>query len=199
VDGRPPALILLHGRGADEEDLLGLSEYLDDRLFIVSPRAPFSFAMGGGHTWYDLVEIGNPDDAMFTESFDKLVTFVRDVREGYALDPAKIFFLGFSMGSVMAVSLALTHPELASGVLANSGYLAEHSGLEYRWNEIRGKPFFIAHGLYDPVIPYSYGRRVKEMLETHGAGVTYREYDMGHQINEESLSDMIAWLTPRLG
>jgi len=70
--------------------------------------------------------------------------------------------------------------------------------MEFRWEGVKGKPFFIAHGIYDPVIPYAYSRRAKEILENHGAKVTYREYDMGHQINEESLNDMIAWLAPRL-
>lgn len=199
VEGRPPALILLHGRGADEEDLLGLSEYFDDRLFVISPRAPHPFSMGGGYTWYDLVEIASPDHGMFEGSFRKLEAFVGEVRDGYGLDPEKMFFCGFSMGTVMLLSLALTHPELPAGVMANSGYLAEDVGLEYRWNKIANKPFFIGHGTYDPVIPFSYSRRARELLEENGASVTYREYDMGHQINEDSLNDMIAWLTPRLG
>jgi phospholipase/carboxylesterase len=196
--GRPPGLILLHGRGADEDDLLGLSEYFDDRLFVISPRAPFAFALGGGHTWYDLEEIGRPDRAMFMESYGKLKKFLAEAGEAYGLDPARTFCCGFSMGSIMAFAIALTEPDLFAGVMANSGYIPEDAGMEFRWEGVKGKPFFIGHGIYDPVIPYSYSRRAKELLESHSAIVTHREYDMGHQINEESLNDMIAWLTPRL-
>lgn len=197
--GKPPALILLHGRGADEDDLLGLAEYFDDRLLILSPRAPYAFAHGGGRTWYDLEEIGKPDRAMFLESHRRLCAFITEATTHYGPDPQKVFCCGFSMGSIMALAVALTQAELLSGVIANSGYVPEDAGIEFRWSGVKGKPFFLGHGIYDPVIPFSYSRRAKELLESHGAVVTHREYDMGHQINEESLNDMIAWLAPRLG
>ncbi len=199
VAGKPPGLFFLHGRGADEDDLLGLSEYFDDRLFIVAPRAPHPFPMGGGYTWYDLEEIGKPDRAMFESSHKKLRSFLVDAVGTYDLDPAKTFCCGFSMGSIMALSIALTEPGFLRGVLSNSGYLPEDTGMKFNWNGVKGLPVFIGHGLYDPVIPYAYGRRAKEVLESHGAVVTHREYDMGHQINEESLNDMIGWLAPMLG
>jgi len=197
--GKPPGLILLHGRGADEDDLLGLAEYFDDRLFVVSPRAPHPFAMGGGYTWYDLEEIGKPDRKMFTASHEKLKMFLREAIRDYDLDPGRIFCCGFSMGSIMALSIALTEPGFFSGVLSNSGYLPEDAGIQFNWKGVEGIPFFVGHGIYDPVIPYAYGRRMKELLESHGAVVTHREYDMGHQINEDSLNDMIGWLGPMIG
>jgi phospholipase/carboxylesterase len=193
-----PTLILLHGRGANEDDLLGLAEYLDDRLLIVSARAPFPFALGGGFTWYEIEEVGIPEPKMFAESYRKLTQFVDDVSRGYPVDPSKIILCGFSMGSVMSYAMALTRPELVAGVAANSGYIAEESDLKIQWNELKGKPFFISHGMYDPVIPVSFARRAKELLEPHHAAITYREYDMGHQIIEESLNDMMRWLTQQI-
>ena len=145
--GKPPALILLHGRGADEDDLLGLSEYFDDRLFIISPRAPFSFSQGEGYTWYDLEEIAKPDRAMFRESYGKLRTFLAEARDQYGLDPGKTFCCGFSMGSIMAFAIALTEADLLAGVIANSGYIPEDAGMEFRWEGVKGKPFFIGHGI----------------------------------------------------
>ena len=192
--GKSPALILLHGRGANEDDLLGLAEYLDDRLFIISPRAPFPFQFGGGSTWYDILEVGKPEPRMFAESYRKLMQFFEDVKAGYPVDPAKIIFCGFSMGTMMSYSVALTHPESVLGVAANSGYIPEETELKFQWDRVQGKPFFVAHGRIDPVIPVSFGRRAKELLEKARAEVTYREYDMGHQINEESLNDMMEWV-----
>src|SRR5437773_9161552 len=70
--GKHPALILLHGRGANEDDLLGLAEYLDDRLMIISARAPFSFPFGGGYTWFEIVEVGKPEPKMLDRKSTRL-------------------------------------------------------------------------------------------------------------------------------
>ncbi|MBI1804384.1 MAG: hypothetical protein HY033_04735 [Ignavibacteriae bacterium] len=193
--GKSPTLILLHGRGANEDDLLGLAQYLDERLLIVSARAPFPFQFGGGFTWYEIEEVGKPESKMFAESYRKLQQFFHDVKNGYPVEPTKVFFGGFSMGAIMSYALALTKPADVAGVIANSGYVPEENGLEFQWNLIKGKPFFVAHGKYDPVIPVQFGQRAKELLQNAHADLTYREYEMGHQIGEESLNDMMQWLT----
>jgi phospholipase/carboxylesterase len=190
---KPPALIMLHGRGADEDDLIGLSEYLDERLFIVSVRAPFQFAYTGGFTWFDIQDIGKPEINMFNESFQKLRQFIEDVKLGYPVNPDKIFLFGFSMGTMMSYALSLTYPEMIKGVVANSGIIPEGLDLEYKWEEIKGKPFFVAHGVHDSIIPVSFAKRAKVLLEKSNAAVTYREYEMDHQIDEESLADIIKW------
>src|SRR5260370_30315445 len=105
--GKSPALVLLHGRGANEDDLLGLAEYLDDRLLLISPRAPFPFQFGGGYAWYDVEDIGRPEPVMFAESYRKLMQFLSDVVAGYPVDPATLLVCGFSMGTMMAYSAAL--------------------------------------------------------------------------------------------
>ena len=69
--GPHPALILLHGMGADEEDLIGLVPELDDRLMVLSVRAPFPFP-SGGYTWYSFGEIASPDPVTFADSCDRL-------------------------------------------------------------------------------------------------------------------------------
>ena len=196
--GKHPTLIMLHGRGANEDDLLGLAKYLDERLFVISARAPFPFQYGGGFTWYDVLEVGRPEPKMFAESYRKLLQFFDDVKREYPVDPMKIIFFGFSMGTMMSYAIALTKPEAVAGVIANSGYVPEDTGLVLQWEEIKGKPFFVAHGLYDPVIPISFGQRSKELLEKSGAAVTYREYDMGHEISEDSLNEMMHWLSRQL-
>jgi hypothetical protein len=96
-----PTLIMLHGRGADEEDLLGLSSFLDNRLLIISARAPFGFPYGG-YTWYDIGQVGVPLPGMFDESYAKLNTFVDDVLRGYPVDPSRLYLFGFSSDVVRA-------------------------------------------------------------------------------------------------
>lgn len=193
--GKPPCLILIHGLGANEDDLLGLSEYLDERLFIISVRAPFDFTFSGGYSWYDILELGRPEPKMFAESYSKLLTFIDDVRKNYPVDPAKIFLCGFSMGTMMSYAVALTRPAEIAGVIANSGYIPEETDLKFDWPGVKGKPFFVAHGTYDPTIPVMFSRRAKALLQEARASVWYKEYDMGHQINEESLNDLNHWLS----
>ena len=135
---------------------------------------------------------------MFSESYVKLVQFLEDVKKGYPVDSSKIFLFGFSMGTMMAYSVALTHPEWITGVVANSGYIPEDAGLQLRWKEIDKKPFFVAHGKFDPVIPVPFGKRAKELLENAGASVVYREYEMGHEISNRSLLDLSAWLEEKV-
>lgn len=190
-----PVLILLHGRGADEEDLLGLSEHLDNRLMILSVRAPYPFSYGGGYMWYEFDGVGSPEPAMFRSSYGKLITFVEDALRGYPIDPANVFLLGFSMGTVMSHALALSRPELFRGILANSGYVPEGTFLTLLWNNLSRLDAFLAHGTLDPVIPIQFGRRTKELYDASNARLTYNEYPIGHQISQESLDDMAHWLT----
>jgi phospholipase/carboxylesterase len=188
-----PTLIMLHGRGADEEDLLGLSSFLDNRLLIISARAPFGFPYGG-YTWYDIGQVGVPLPGMFDESYAKLNTFVDDVLRGYPIDPSRLYLFGFSMGAVMSYALSLTRPELFRGVSANSGYVPEGTSLRFRWQDLAGRQFLIAHGEGDQVIPVQMARRAKELFAQSNATVDYREYPMDHQISDESLNDVAEWL-----
>lgn len=198
VHKKHPTLIMLHGRGADENDLLGLAEHLDNRLLIISARAPFPFQWGGGYAWYDVLEVGKPEPRMFAESYIKLTQFLDDVIKGYPVDPPRIFLLGFSMGTMMAYALLLTKPELIAGVIANSGYVPEGTDLKFQWDGLAGRNVFIAHGIYDPVIPIHFGRRARELFEKTLIGITYKEYPIVHQINDQSLQEMAQWLTDRL-
>jgi phospholipase/carboxylesterase len=102
------------------------------------------------------------------------------------------------MGAVMSFALGLTRPVLFRGVSANSGYVAEGTHLNYRWNELTGSSFFIAHGTFDSIIPIGMGRRARDLFVAAKAPHTYREYQMDHQISEESLRDIAAWLRPLL-
>lgn len=189
---------MLHGRGADEEDLAGLASYLDDRLLILTVRAPFAFPYAGGYTWYDADTVGRPEPTMFRSSYDKLTTFIKDALDAHPVDQSRIFLLGFSMGAVMAYSLALTSPQMFRGVVANSGYIPEGTHLTFRLNDIGKIEFFIAHGTLDPVIPVTMARRAKELLLNANASLTYKEYPMAHQISEESLADFSFWIKQRL-
>lgn len=195
--GPHPTLILLHGRGADEDDLLGLAPYVDPRLQILSVRAPFAFPHGG-FFWYEFLKVGTPEPNQFSESYDRLVQFLADASQHYPVDPKKVFLLGFSMGTVMSFALSLTKPDAIAGVGAHSGYIPEGTTLKFHLDQLDGLSFFVAHGVHDPVIPINLGRRAKEILSSTSADLTYKEYPIAHQISEESLNDVSVWLKKRL-
>ena len=194
TDSRHPLLIFLHGRGTDEEDLLGLAPKLDERLFLVSARAPFPYEYGG-FTWYDISTTAVPDGIRFRESCDRLHQFILDVRAGYPVDPARVFLFGFSMGCVMSFAMALTAPELIRGVSANSGYVPEGTHLTFHWQELQSVEFFVTHGTFDPVIPISIARRSEELLKASNAKFTYREYPAGHELTDAGLRETAQWMT----
>lgn len=194
-DQRSPALILLHGRGTNEDDLLGLADYLDPRFFVVSVRAPHRFQQEfGGYTWYEIQKVGTPHPQQFEDSYKRLVQFIDDVKNGYPIDPGRVFLLGFSMGSIMSFAVALSMPQAVRGIVAHSGYIPENTSLQFAWDRLQQLSVFVAHGVHDPVIPIHSGRRVQELLSKTSADLTYKEYPIPHTISEESLSDLSSWL-----
>jgi phospholipase/carboxylesterase len=180
-----PALIMLHGRGANEEDLAGLAAGFDRSLLILSVRAPFPFSFDGGYTWYDIGALGAPEPRMFRESSDRLERFIQDAREQYPIDPKRILLLGFSMGTAMALTYALSHPGSLRGVVAHSGYLPEQTHLSYFWDRMEASEVLITHGIEDPVIPLFMARRTRDLFQASPARVTYREFPGGHEITQE--------------
>lgn len=196
--GPHPALILLHGRGANEQDLLGLTSYFDPRLLVIAARAPLAFPYGG-YTWYEIMDVAAPEPAQFAESYARLVQFIDDVRRHYPVDPDRLFLLGFSMGAVMAFAYALTKPESVHSVIAHSGYIPEDTPLVFQWSRLQGKGFFVAHGEFDPVIGIQFARRAKDLLSSSPADLLYKEYPIPHTMSEDSVQDISSWLRTRMG
>lgn len=191
--GPHPTLILCHGRGADEDDLAGLARYLDERLMILSVRAPFPFEFGG-YTWYDAAPDGTPDVPRFRESHERLSTFIDDALRLYPVDHNKVFVLGFSMGAAMSLVEALSRPQLFRGVCINSGYLPQQEIVEYRREALPSLNILLAHGTEDPVIPVERARQTKAALERLGVRPHYTEYRMGHEISDASLGAIVEWM-----
>jgi phospholipase/carboxylesterase len=184
-------LIMLHGRGADEHDLFGLKSYLDPRLEIYSLRAPYEFDWGG-YAWFDLREDGSVDLEGFQQSKNEILAFIQSINTD------KLFLLGFSMGAIMSYAIALTQPKLCNGILALCGFAPKQIEQEYKLQELQDLHIFISHGINDPVIPIAEARRTKALLDTSNALVTYNEYRMAHQIDEDCLTDIKAWIQPLL-
>ena len=181
------ALVLLHGRGADEHDLHPLLDELDPerRLHGYTPRAPLSLPPGGAH-WYAVPRVGFPDPSTFAEGLGALAEWF----DALPFPAERIVLAGFSQGAVMSYALALGkgRPRPAA-LLALSGFVPVVDG----WEPGLSPPFpplAIAHGVHDDVIPVDLGRRARDLLEQAGAEPFYREFPGGHWVDPGVLREL---------
>lgn len=201
TEGRPPLLLLLHGFGSNEADLFGLAPYLDERLTIVSARAPVVLG-AGAYAWFNLEftpEGMVSDVEQAKKSLKMLPGFIDELAAAYGTDERRTYLAGFSQGAMMSLALMLTRPEKVAGVAAMSGRLpAQLMGREHDRGALEGLPVIITHGIYDPMLPVENARQARRYLEELPVDLTYREYPMGHEVSLESLRDVAGWLTRAL-
>jgi phospholipase/carboxylesterase len=190
-------LVLHHGRGADEHDLLGLADVLDpeQRLHVVTPRAPLTLPGWPGHHWYTVPRVGYPDPDTFHAAYDKLAAFHDELWERTGTTPAQTVFGGFSMGSVMSYALGLGPGRPApAGILAFAGFIPTVDGWQPELAGRERTKVFIAHGRNDPVMEVGFAHRARALLESAGLPVEYHESDAAHHIDPAHLSRAVAWL-----
>ena len=197
----PPLLLLLHGIGSNEHDLYGLAPFLDRRFLIISVRAPNTLGPGS-YAWFevDFTSQGPVINPQQEEASRKaLISFLKEAITTYGADPKQVYLMGFSQGAIMSASIALTQPELVTGAVLMSGrILPEIRPLIAPGKELSGFPFLVVHGTADMVLPITYGRASRELLSSLPVDLTYHEYPMGHEVSQESLSDVTTWLTGQL-
>jgi phospholipase/carboxylesterase len=195
--GLDRTMILLHGYGADEHDLLPIAHVLDRRLAVVSLQAPIQM-MGPQRAWFELMqdEQGisfDPDQAR--EGLALAIEAVEQV----AKESPRPFLLGFSQGAAMALGVMLRKPSLVEGVISLSGVtpLLEPPDLA-PLEELKGRPVFAAHGTRDPLLPITLGRILREELLRLQVALEWIEFPMGHMVIPEELAEAQRWLKQRL-
>ena len=193
------ALVLLHGRGADEHDLHGLLDAIDPgrRLVGVTPRAPLSLPPGGAH-WYAVQEIGFPDPGTFLPTYAAVSEWLDGLEDETGIGPERTVLGGFSQGAVMTYSLGLGRgrPRPAA-LIALSGFIPTVEGFEL---DLQGplSQVAIGHGVLDPVISVEWSRRAMALLEDAGAQVVYREYPLPHTVDPGFLAELVPWIPAAL-
>jgi phospholipase/carboxylesterase len=194
-------LVLHHGRGTDERDLLGLADALDPerKLHVVTPRAPLSIPGWPGYHWYVVPRVGYPDRDTFQGAYEQLTSFHEVQWQRTGISPQQTVFGGFSMGTVMSYALGLSAERPApAGILAFSGFIPVVEGWQPSLEDRAGLPVFIAHGNNDPVIGVEFARRAREILMAGGLTVSYREFAGGHEIDPANVPEAREWLTATL-
>jgi phospholipase/carboxylesterase len=203
AEGEPEGLLVLHhGRGTDEHDLLPLADVLDPerRLHVATPRGPLQLPGSPGNHWYVVPRVGHPDPATFRASFEALGAFHDHLWERTGIGPDRTVLGGFSMGSVMSYAMGLPAERPApAGILAFSGFVPTVEGWRPSLIDRPELRAFIAHGRADPVIEVGFGRAARDLLTNGGLEVEYHETDVPHTIDPANLNPARAWLATTLG
>jgi phospholipase/carboxylesterase len=190
-------LVLHHGRGADESDLLALADVLDPerRLHVVTPRAPLELPGWPGYHWYVVPRVGYPDPETFYDAYRGLAAFHDELWEQTGVPSERTVLGGFSMGSVMSYALGLgaDRPPPA-GILAFSGFVPVVDGWEPDLVGRKGLRVFVAHGRNDPIMEVGFARRARELLDAGGIDVEYHESDVAHSIDPAHAAAAVDWL-----
>lgn len=202
-DGPHPTVIALHGWGAGALDLLGLAPHLGGgRYLVLCPQGPIEVPIGPGahgYGWFPITMGAPPDPLAFARACGTLDAFIEVAMRRYPIAPSKLVVVGFSQGGVMAYALALRHRERLAGVAALSTWFAPGLVATTSSAQLAGLPVLVQHGTRDEMIAIERGRESVEQLRALGADVTYREYEMGHEISASSLRDLVGFLDQRLG
>jgi phospholipase/carboxylesterase len=190
------ALVLLHGRATDENDLFPLLDVFDPerRLVGITPGGPLALPPGGRH-WYALRELGYPPPETFIPTYERLSEWLDAVPDAYGAPIDRTVLGGFSQGAVMSYALGLGRGRPApAGILALSGFMPTVEGFELDLENREGFPVAIGHGTNDPVIGVEWGRDARDRLTAAGADVLYRESPMGHSLDPRELPTFTEWV-----
>jgi phospholipase/carboxylesterase len=199
--GPHPAILALHGWGANALDLLGLAPVMaGGRFLVLCPQGPVQVPLGEsmGYGWFPITMGAPPDPRQFTAASDALRGFLDAALQRYPIDPRKLVALGFSQGGVMAYVLGLSQPDRFAALAALSSWLPAPVARQLPAAARDRLPTLVQHGSQDELIDIARARESVETLRGLGVPLTFREYDMGHEISPRSFADLSVWLRDKV-
>lgn len=194
----PPAIIMLHGFGSDENDLFSFSSELPDEYAIISLKAPIRLEPYG-NAWYNIY-YNHPqgkfsDDEQAIASRDLVARCIDEIVEKYKVDSQKITLIGFSQGTILSFAVALSYPEKIKNVIGLSGYVNKDILVpNYKDKNFNNLKIYTSHGTQDQVIPIDWARESKPFFEQLNIDCTYSEFPVGHGVAPENLMELQNWL-----
>jgi len=189
-DETGPIILLLHGTGGNEEDLVELGEALAPGAAILSPRGKVS-EQGAARFFRRLAEgVFDHEDLLFRTH--ELAEFVESASEEYGFDPSKVVAIGYSNGANVAASTILLHPGLLRAAVLFRAMVPFEPEVT---PDLSGIPVFMAAGRMDRMIPPDNAQRLAEILDEAGADVDLRWRDTGHPLTYEEVREAKEWLS----
>ena len=191
-----PFIVLLHGFGASMTDLAGLAPAIDRTGYVyLFPNAPIPMQIGPGMMGYAWTRPGQGEsDADAQRAEELLGGFFDEVAERHGITEGGAVLGGFSQGGMMTYRFGLPRPETFAGLVILSGRVPNPDLLSQMLPEHRDQPIFVAHGAQDAMIGVRDARDSRRFLESEGYTPTYNEYHMGHEINQDVMSDLVPWI-----
>jgi len=184
-----PTLLLLHGTGGDEDDLIAIGRRLDERAALLSPRG--KVLENGAPRFFRRHAEGVFDQEDLVNRTHELARFVEEAASKYGLDPERIFGVGFSNGANIAASLLLLHP----GLLAGAILLRPMVPLEPDTpQDLSETPVYVAAGRSDSIVPPENTEQLAELLQEAGAEVTLDWQPKGHELSDAEIDAAHYWL-----
>ena len=196
-DGPAPLIILLHGRGSNRHDLMGLRPHLPKKAIVAAPEAPFAAApwgYGPGSAWYRYLGENRPEPESFSHSLSTLHEFIEHLPKSIDMEVGDIALGGFSQGGTVSLAYALHNPGTIPCILNFSGFLAQHPAVPVTEISVSDTRFFWGHGEMDPAIPFSMAEQGWAELRAVEADLTASSYEIGHWIDPDELGDAVEWL-----
>lgn len=194
----PPAIIMLHGFGSDENDLFSFASELPEKYAIISLKAPIRLAPFG-NAWYNIffdnAQGKFSDDEQAIASRELVSRCIDEIIEKYKVDADTITLLGFSQGTILSFAVALSYPEKVKNVIGLSGYINEEILKEgYSQNDFSRLRVYTSHGSVDQVIPVQWARKTQPFLKKLNIACTYSEFPVGHGVSPQNFSEFKTWL-----
>jgi phospholipase/carboxylesterase len=185
----PTTLLLLHGTGGDENDLLPLGRMLDEEAALLSPRG--KVLENGMPRFFRRLSMGVFDEEDLVRRTHELAGFVEEATSEYGLDPQRLFAVGFSNGANIAASLLLLHPGLLAGAVLLRAMVPFEAETPL---DLQGTPVYLAAGRSDQMVPPESTERLAKLLREAGAEVTLDWQPGGHGIGRAEIEGARAWL-----
>lgn len=197
-EGPFPTVLMLHGWGASAHDLFSLAPFMHGGgALVLCPQGPVSFEIAQGvpgFGWWPITQEREPEGAAFGEARRLLRAFFDGACQRYPVDRRKVVVLGFSQGGVMAFDLALAAPEQFAGLVALSSWLPDSlADALPRSPAHENFPALLIHGARDDLIPVALAQEARQKLMAWGLNVSYREFEMQHEVSQEALLEVVRW------
>jgi len=199
------AVIWLHGLGADGQDFVPVVGALqlpqNAPIRFVFPHAPQRpVTINGGYplrAWYDIYGLsdGSPEDMAGIRESGARVAALIDEQRGAGIAPERIVVAGFSQGGAIALHAALRYPQRLAGLIALSTYLPMHTTVDAEASAAnRDLPILLAHGRFDPIVPFRWGENTHAELARLGYPVQWQPYPMQHEVCDDEIDAIAAFL-----
>lgn len=194
----PPAIVMLHGFGSDENDLFSFASELPGKYTIISLKAPIRL-QPYGNAWYNIYFDNTngkfTDEKQAVVSRDLIADVIDEIVEKYEVDGKNITLLGFSQGTILSFAVALSYPEKVKNVVGLSGYI--HKTLlkdGYEKQDFSHLNIYTSHGTMDQVLPIEWARETKPFLEKLGISCTYSEFPVGHGVAPDNFAEVMEFV-----